>query len=168
VWIGFIGFILLRLALDLGVFHRKAHAIGLKEALVAVECTDVLFAVDFVPAIVAITAEPSLVFSSNVLTTLGLRSLYFALAGIMDRSYYPRLSLIILLGLIGVKMLLKDVLHAVPGLTYYTLGAVAVALSAGVAAYLVRVRGLEVEAPGAHLHAKSKAAESGNTRDAPP
>jgi hypothetical protein len=55
-----------------------------------------------------------------------LRSLYFALAGIMDRFYYLKLSLIVLLALIGVKMLLKDVLHGVPGLTYYTLAAIAV------------------------------------------
>jgi tellurite resistance protein TerC len=120
-------------------------------ALVAVESTDILFAVDSVPAIFAITEDPFLVFSSNVFAMLGLRSLYFALAGIMDRFYYLKLSLVLLLALIGVKMLLKDVLHAVPGLTYYTLGAIAVILSAGVLASIVRARRPEAEAKRATL-----------------
>src|SRR5262249_48250906 len=101
-------------------------------ALVAVESTDLMFAVDSVPAIFAITLDPFLVFSSNVFAMLGLRSLYFVLAGTMNKFYYLKLSLIILLALIGVKMMLKDVLHAVPGLTYYTLGAIAIILSAGI------------------------------------
>src|SRR5262249_7456711 len=69
-------------------------------ALVAVESTDLLFAVDSVPAIFAITEDPFLVFTSNVFAMLGLRSLYFALAGIMDRFYYLKLSLVVLLALI--------------------------------------------------------------------
>jgi tellurite resistance protein TerC len=107
-------------------------------ALVAVESTDLMFAVDSIPAIFAITDDPFLVFSSNVFAMLGLRSLYFALAGVMDRFRYLKATLAVLLGLVGVKMLLKDVLHAVPGLTYYTLGAVALTLAAGVAASLLR------------------------------
>ncbi len=109
-------------------------------ALVAVESTDLLFAVDSVPAIFAITQDPFLVFSSNVFAMLGLRSLYFALAGIMDKFYYLKLSLAVLLALVGVKMLLKDVLHAVPGLTYYTLGVIALVLTAGVVASLLRAQ----------------------------
>jgi tellurite resistance protein TerC len=109
-------------------------------ALVAVESTDVMFAVDSIPAIFAITEDPFLVFTSNVFAILGLRSLYFALADMMDKLYYLKITLAVLLGLIGVKMLLKDVLHAVPGITYYTLGAVALILSVGVAASLIRAR----------------------------
>lgn len=109
-------------------------------ALVAVEGTDLMFAVDSVPAIFAVTEDPFLVFTSNVFAMLGLRSLYFALAGIMQRFYYLKLSLVVLLALIGVKMLLKDVLHSVPGLTYYTLGAIALVLTAGIAASLLRAR----------------------------
>ena len=60
---------------------------------------------------------------------LGLRSLYFALAGIIHRFYYLRLSLSLLLALIGTKMLLKDILHALPNTTYYTLGAICLILS---------------------------------------
>src|SRR5262245_9340509 len=93
-------------------------------ALVAVESADVMFAVDSIPAIFAITADPFLVFTRNVFAILGLRSLFFALAGILDRFHYLKLSLAVLLALIGIKMLLKDVLHAVPGITYYTLGVI--------------------------------------------
>jgi tellurite resistance protein TerC len=109
-------------------------------ALVAVESADLLFAVDSVPAIFAITQDPFLVFTSNVFAMLGLRSLYFALADLIDRFSYLKLSLVVLLALIGVKMLLKDVLHAVPGLTYYTLGVIALVLTAGVVASILRAR----------------------------
>jgi tellurite resistance protein TerC len=109
-------------------------------ALIAVESADLMFAVDSIPAIFAITLDPFLVFTSNVFAILGLRSLFFALAGIMDRFHYLKLSLAVLLALIGVKMLLKDVLHAVPGLTYYTLGAIALVLTAGIVASLLRTK----------------------------
>jgi tellurite resistance protein TerC len=109
-------------------------------ALIAVESADVVFAVDSIPAIFAITVDPFIVFTSNVFAILGLRSLYFALADILGRFYYMKLSLAVLLVLIGLKMLLKDVLHAVPGLTYYTLCAVAAVLMAGIIGSLVHAR----------------------------
>jgi tellurite resistance protein TerC len=128
-------------------------------ALAAVESTDLLFAVDSVPAIFAVTEDPFLVFTSNVFAILGLRSLYFALAGTLDRFYYLKLSLVVLLALIGLKMLLKDVLHAVPGLTYYTLAAIAVVLGAGVLASLARARRLDAEAGRAALSAEPDAGD---------
>jgi tellurite resistance protein TerC len=106
-------------------------------ALLAVESADVMFAVDSIPAIFAITVDPFLVFTSNVFAILGLRSLFFALADLMERFHYMKFSLAGLLALIGVKMLLKDVLHGVPGLTYYTLGAIALVLTAGIVASLL-------------------------------
>jgi tellurite resistance protein TerC len=109
-------------------------------ALVVVESTDLAFAVDSIPAIFALTTDPFLIFTSNVFAILGLRSLYFALADIMDRFHYLKLSLAVLLALIGVKMLLNDFLHDIPGMTYYTLGAIAVILTAGIVASLVRAR----------------------------
>jgi tellurite resistance protein TerC len=109
-------------------------------ALIAVESADVMFAVDSIPAIFAITLDPFLVFTSNVFAILGLRSLFFALAGIMDRFHYLKLSLAVLLALIGVKMLLKDLLHGIPGLTYYTLGAITLVLTAGVVASILRAK----------------------------
>jgi len=87
-----------------------------------IETTDLIFAIDSIPAVFAITQDPFLVFTSNIMAVLGLRSLYFAVAGIIDRFYYLRLSLSLILVMIGSKMLLKDVLHALPGTTYYTLG----------------------------------------------
>jgi tellurite resistance protein TerC len=111
-------------------------------ALIVVEATDIMFAIDSIPAIFAITADPFLVFTCNVFAMLGLRSLYFALAGILDKFYYLKISLAALLGLIGVKMIMKDVLHVIPYVTYYTLGAIALILGTGVVASLIRARRL--------------------------
>jgi tellurite resistance protein TerC len=73
-------------------------------ALVFLEVTDILFAVDSVPAIYALTKEPLLVFTSNIFAILGLRSLYFLLAGAMDRFYLLRYGLAVVLVFIGLKM----------------------------------------------------------------
>lgn len=74
-------------------------------ALVLVETTDLIFAVDSIPAIFAITADPFLVFTSNVFAILCLRSLYFGLAGLIEKFRYLKVSLALVLGLVGVKML---------------------------------------------------------------
>jgi tellurite resistance protein TerC len=74
-------------------------------ALVLVETTDLIFAVDSIPAIFAITADPFLVFTSNVFAILCLRSLYFGLAGLIQRFRDLKISLALVLGLVGVKML---------------------------------------------------------------
>jgi tellurite resistance protein TerC len=74
-------------------------------ALVLVETTDLIFAVDSIPAIFAITADPFLVFTSNVFAILCLRSLYFALAGLIHKFKYLKVSLALVLALVGVKML---------------------------------------------------------------
>jgi tellurite resistance protein TerC len=74
--------------------------------LLMVESSDVLFAVDSIPAIFAVTQDPFLVFTSNVFAILGLRSLYFAIAPLMDRFRYLKLSLVFILGFVGLKMIL--------------------------------------------------------------
>lgn len=74
-------------------------------ALVLVEVTDLIFAVDSIPAVFAITADPFLVFTSNVFAILGLRSLYFALAGLIHKFQYLKPALSLILVLVGVKML---------------------------------------------------------------
>jgi tellurite resistance protein TerC len=107
-------------------------------ALVAVESADLVLAVDSIPAIFSVTEDPFLIFTSNVFAILGLRSLYFALAHLMGRLSYLNYSLAAILALIGAKMLFKDLLHEVPGLTYYTLGAIVILLTAGVIASLMR------------------------------
>jgi tellurite resistance protein TerC len=75
-------------------------------ALVLVETADVMFAVDSIPAIFAITRDPFIVFTANIFALLGLRSLYFVLAGLMEKFRYIRTSLVFLLTYVGVKMLL--------------------------------------------------------------
>jgi tellurite resistance protein TerC len=79
--------------------------------LVVIEATDLLFAVDSIPAILGITRDPFIVYTSNICALLGLRSLYFLLAGLIDRFVYLRPALAIILTFIGVKMLLTDIYY---------------------------------------------------------
>ena len=106
-------------------------------ALVAIESSDLMFAIDSIPAIFAITREPFLVFTSNIMAMLGLRSLYFALAGLIHRFQYLKVSLALLLVLVGVKILVQDILETVPGTTVYTLGAITLILGGGIIASIV-------------------------------
>ncbi len=108
-------------------------------ALVMVETTDLIFAVDSIPAIFAITGDPFLVFTSNVFAILGLRSLYFALAGMVKKFGYLKISLALVLLVVGVKMLLAESLKLVLGRHFnlYLLTAVLAILAAGVAASLL-------------------------------
>jgi tellurite resistance protein TerC len=78
-------------------------------ALIVLEISDVLFALDSLPAIFAVTRDPFVVFTSNILAILGLRSLYFLLANLLERFKYLRYGLAAVLCLIGIKLLLKDV-----------------------------------------------------------
>ncbi len=87
------------------VLNGKKWITPLAIALVLVETTDLLFAVDSIPAIFAVTTDPFLVFTSNVFAVLGLRSLYFALAGMIEKFRYLTISLAVILGVVGVKML---------------------------------------------------------------
>jgi tellurite resistance protein TerC len=79
--------------------------------LIMIEITDVLFAVDSIPAIFGITHDPFIVYTSNVCAILGLRSLYFLLAGVVHKFVYLRPTLAIILSLIGAKMLIADLFH---------------------------------------------------------
>lgn len=111
-------------------------------ALVLVETTDLIFAVDSIPAIFAITTDPFLVFTSNVFAILGLRSLYFGLAGLIQRFRYLNVSLAIILGLVGVKMLVPSVVGGWLGESQnmVMLGTVVAILVAGAVASAVRDR----------------------------
>ena len=80
-------------------------------ALVVVETTDVMFAFDSIPAIFAITTDPFLVFTSNIFAILGLRSLYFVLASLLDKFEYLQYSLAAILAFVGLKMLVLHPLH---------------------------------------------------------
>jgi tellurite resistance protein TerC len=120
-------------------------------ALVLVETTDLIFAVDSIPAIFAITTDPFLVATSNVFAILGLRSLYFALAHAIDKFRYLKYSLAIILAVVGVKMLaaswLKDVIG--PNFNFILLGVVALILLGGVVVSLVKTRNEPPHAPPA-------------------
>ncbi len=89
----------------------KRVATPLVAVLVVIATTDIIFAVDSIPAIFAVTTEPFVVFAANAFAMLGLRALYFVLAGMMDRFAYLSYGLAAILGFIGVKMLLVDVWH---------------------------------------------------------
>jgi TerC family integral membrane protein len=105
-------------------------------ALIMVETTDLIFAVDSIPAIFAITADPFLVFTSNVFAILGLRSLYFALAGMLDKFRFLKVALAMVLLVVGLKMFLAETLKAELGRHFnlYVLGTVLSILVAGIVA----------------------------------
>jgi tellurite resistance protein TerC len=92
------------------VENGKRYATPLLVVLVAIEATDVVFAADSIPAIFAVTTDPFIVFTSNMFAIFGLRSLYFALAGIMDVFRYLKIGLALVLMFVGAKMLLSSVL----------------------------------------------------------
>ncbi|MFY8097331.1 MAG: TerC family protein [Flavobacterium sp.] len=98
-------------------------------ALIVIELMDVIFAVDSVPAILAITADPFLVFSSNIFAILGLRSMYFFLANMLEKFSYIEYSLIAILTFVGIKMLL---VHHYKLPEWASLGFIALALTSGV------------------------------------
>ena len=110
--------------------------------LVLVEAMDLVFALDSIPAAFAITADPFLVFTSNVFAILGLRSLYFALAGAIEKFRYLKTSLSAILGLIGVKMLTGDLLKEQfgPNVNLYMLGMVVTILLIGAMASIIVAR----------------------------
>lgn len=93
--------------------NGRRYATPLLLALVAVEVTDLIFAVDSIPAIFAITSDPFIVFTSNIFAILGLRSLYFLLAGVITKFAYLKVGLSFVLIFVGSKMLLMD-LYKVP------------------------------------------------------
>jgi tellurite resistance protein TerC len=113
----------------------RRYATTLLVALVAVEVTDVIFAVDSIPAIFAITSDPFIVFTSNIFAILGLRSLYFLLAGVVTRFAYLKVGLSFVLIFVGAKMLLMDV-YKIPIVA--SLGVIAAILGASVVASLLR------------------------------
>jgi tellurite resistance protein TerC len=89
----------------------RTLATPLMLAVVAAEATDVVFAVDSIPAVFGITSDPFIVYTSNIFAILGLRSLYTLLAGVMDRFHYLKVGLAFVLIFIGAKMLVKEAFH---------------------------------------------------------
>jgi tellurite resistance protein TerC len=119
----------------------RTFATPLFIVVLVVETTDLIFAVDSIPAILAITLDPFIVYTSNVFAILGLRALYFALAGTMRLFYYLHYGLSTILVFIGIKMLLADIYEIPVGIA---LSAVASILVISVLASVVRPRKVDV------------------------
>jgi tellurite resistance protein TerC len=98
--------------------------------LIVIETTDVIFAVDSIPAVLAVTRQPYIVFTSNIFAILGLRAMYFALSGLMEIFHLLNYGLAIILAFIGVKMLAANYVE-IP--TAYALGFIVLVLAASVA-----------------------------------
>lgn len=104
-------------------------------ALIIIEFTDILFAIDSVPAILAITSDPFLVFSSNIFAILGLRSMYFFLSNMLAKFFYLKYSLIAILSFVGVKLILA---HHYKFPEWFSLSFIALSLIIGIYVSLKR------------------------------
>jgi tellurite resistance protein TerC len=114
--------------------HRR-FATPLFVVLIATEFTDLVFAFDSIPAIFAVTDDPFIIYTSNIFAILGLRAMYFALAGVMDKFHYLKVGLSMILIFIGFKMLIVDIYKIPIG---YSLGVIAIVLIASVVLSLVK------------------------------
>ncbi len=103
--------------------------------LLVVESTDLVFALDSIPAIFAITLDPFIVYTSNICAILGLRALYFLLAGLVERFRYLKVGLAIVLVFVGIKLLLTDLYHIPIGIS---LGVIATVLTTSIIISLLR------------------------------
>jgi tellurite resistance protein TerC len=115
----------------------KWIATPLLAVLIVIETTDVVFAIDSIPAIFAITQDTFIVFTSNAFAILGLRALYFVFAGAMGRFVYLKIGLAVILVFVGIKMLISDLYHIPIGLS---LGFIALALTVSIVASLRATR----------------------------
>ena len=103
-------------------------------ALIIIELTDVLFALDSIPAILAITANPFIVFSSNILAILGLRSMYFLISRMLEKFRFIHFSLVVILAFVGLKMLFS---HQIELPEWISLTVISVSLVTGIVVSLV-------------------------------
>jgi tellurite resistance protein TerC len=127
-------------------------------ALVLVELTDVLFALDSIPAIFAVTTDPFLVFTSNIFAILGLRSLFFVLAGMVEKFSYLKVGLSAVLVFVGAKMALIDVVKVPPALS---LGVISLLLGGSIVASLLKARALERKQAGTNPAPTARPVEQG-------
>jgi hypothetical protein len=130
----------------------KTYATLLALVLIVVETTDVIFAVDSIPAIFAITQDPFIVYTSNVFAILGLRALYFMLAGVMGMFIYLKVALSLILCFVGGKMMLVDFYKIPIGTSLAVIGStLAVAIIASLLVQSRRARQTEPWSPAATL-----------------
>jgi tellurite resistance protein TerC len=129
--------------------NGRRLATPLFAVLVLVEATDVIFAVDSVPAVLAVSHEQFIVFASNAFAILGLRALYFLLADAHAKFKYLQTGLAVILAYVGVKMIITEWYH-IP--TYYSLGVIAIILTVSIVASLrSRVPSVEEQAEDGHI-----------------
>ena len=125
--------------------HIEGHAFFVRQmginsatplfvALMVIEITDILFALDSIPAILAITSDPFIVFSSNILAILGLRSMYFLVSRMLQKFRFINYSLVVILAFVGLEMLFS---HTVPVKEWISLLVIFVSLTAGIMASLM-------------------------------
>jgi tellurite resistance protein TerC len=105
--------------------------------MIVIEATDLIFAVDSIPAVLAITRDPFIAYTSNICAILGLRSLYFLLAGLMDRFIYLRTGLALVLAFVGIKMIVADYLPLPRALS---LGIIALILGVTIALSMLKTQ----------------------------
>lgn len=117
--------------------NKKKFATPLFVVLIAVEFTDLIFAFDSIPAIFAVTSDPFIIYTSNIFAILGLRAMYFALAGIINKFHYLKVGLSMILIFIGFKMLIIDIYKIPIG---YSLGVIAIILTASIILSLFKPR----------------------------
>jgi tellurite resistance protein TerC len=129
-----------------GEFHNEHFKVRLNGrwmltplalTMIVIELTDLLFAVDSIPAVFAITRDPFIAYTSNICAILGLRSLYFLLAGLMDRFVYLRTGLALVLGFVGIKMIVADYLPLPRSLS---LGIIVLILAVTIAVSMIRTK----------------------------
>jgi len=96
------------------------YATPLLVALIIIEMTDLVFAMDSIPAVLAITTDPFIVITSNIFAISGLRALYFLISGMIQKFYYLKLGLIMLLFFIGIKMIISE-LYQIPTIVSFTI-----------------------------------------------
>jgi tellurite resistance protein TerC len=102
----------------------RTVATPLAAVLVVIESSDLMFAVDSIPAIFAVTRDPFLVYTSNVFAILGLRAMFFLLAGVIDKFAYLKTGLAVILAYVGVKMLAIEFFHIPPGISLLVVAAI--------------------------------------------
>jgi integral membrane protein, TerC family len=121
-------------------FVRRSGALAatpLLLVLIVIETTDLVFAVDSIPAVFAVTEDPFIVYTSNVFAILGLRALYFALAGVVAKFRYLKPALALILAFVGAKMLLSGLVHIPTAASLAVIGGI---LAAAVALSLLSAR----------------------------
>ncbi len=112
----------------------RRFATPLLLVLLAIEATDLVFAIDSIPAIFAITDDPFIVYTSNIFAILGLRALYFLLAGVIDKFHLLKIGLALVLLFVGAKMVLAEVVEVPIGVS---LGVIAGILGTSVVASMI-------------------------------